>query len=107
MNDSEDAQAPHAAAEADTRDPSRAANQPQAEPVPPRGNEDAVPTADTNQPDSAGAASATTQQADRPQAGVPESTVTDTTPALGTSEAMPPVQGQHTPASRGDASDTT
>ncbi len=45
-------------------------------------------TPESNQPD--------TEQ-DRPQAGVPDGTVTDETPALGTSEVLSPVQGVHTP----------
>jgi len=40
---------------------------------------------------------AATEEPHRPQAGVPEGTVTDETPAAGTSEVMMPVQGIHTP----------
>ncbi|MFN2497222.1 MAG: hypothetical protein ABR608_15180, partial [Pseudonocardiaceae bacterium] len=91
---------PHSAAEQDSGDPSRAANQVRSEPIAPRGVDDDVPAADTNQLDTASDESsrpaAAVSEPDRPQAGAPEETVTDPTPALGTSEAMQPVQGEHT-----------
>ncbi|MGB9376977.1 MAG: hypothetical protein WCB04_05615 [Mycobacteriales bacterium] len=95
MTESPDADAPHAAAESDTQ--SRAANQVRNEHIPPRGVDDELPSSGRNQPDSVAEGAAPGMHSDRPQAGVPDTTVTDTTPAPGTSEAMPPVQGTHTP----------
>lgn len=100
MTGSEDAEAPHAAAEQDSRDPSRAANQIRAEPTPPSEADEEMPAADSDQPDAPVGTrdgTAADRDPDRPQAGVPESTVTDPTPTLGTSEEMEPVQGVHTP----------
>lgn len=93
MTGSEDAVTPHAAAEQDGRDPSRTANQVRDEPIPPSPADDETPAADSSAPDAPGDGTSTGQDPDRPQAGAPDSTVTDPTPALGTSEAMEPVQG--------------
>ncbi len=111
MTGPEEAVAPHAAAEQDPRDPGRAANQIHDEPIPPTPAHGDMPSADSEQPDvaadddsspaAAGGAGADELQLganpDRPQAGVPDGTATDKTPALGTSEELEPVQGVHTP----------
>lgn len=89
---------PHSDAEQDPRDPSRAANQPRAEPVPPGPGHVDMPASGSDQPDAAGGpAEVGDTTATAAQAGVPERTVTDVTPAPGTSEAMAPVEGVHTP----------
>jgi hypothetical protein len=101
-------QAPHAAAEVDSRDPSRAANQAEPEPVLPTPAHDTMPSTQMTQPDAPGGrnlssskiaevgASAETR-AGRDQADVNERGVTDPKAAPGTSESMLPVQGVHTP----------
>lgn len=100
MTGPDDAVAPHARAEADSRDPSRAANQVRDEPIAPGPADEEMPAAHRTQPDTAtddiGSEPAGTEP-ERPQAGVPEDTVTDVTPAPGTSEELRPVQGVHTP----------
>ena len=94
----DEAVAPHSAAERDTRDPSRATNQPRAEPVPPTPAHDDMPSAASGDPDTATDVTTPRQAAaDRPQAGVPERAVTDVTPAPGTSEATPAAEAVHTP----------
>ncbi len=97
--------APHAAAEADDRDPSRAANQPRAEPVLPTPAHDRTPSTGTGRPDAATdstSAPVKTAPIDASssdnQAGVPrERAVTDVAAAPGTSEGLKPVEGIHTP----------
>jgi len=111
MTGSEDATAPHAAAEQDSRDPSRAANQIRDEPIPPSPADDETPAADSNTLDATGASGGVPPAGtdpDRAQAGAPDNTVTDLTPALGTSETMEPIQGVHTPdvGSSGEQIDT-
>ncbi|MGI8613751.1 MAG: hypothetical protein ACR2KL_07420 [Nocardioidaceae bacterium] len=118
MTDQHPDPAPHAAAEADSRDPSRAANQAREEPVLTTPAHDKTPSTQIGQPDSSadteladteladteladteiasvGASAETRSEPD--QAGVPGRTVTDVTAAPGTSEGMAPVQGVHTP----------
>jgi len=108
MTDHHPDPAPHAAAEADSRDPSRAANQAREEPVLTTPAHDKTPSTQIGQPDSSaeteladteiasvGASAETRSEPD--QAGVPGRTVTDVTAAPGTSEGMAPVQGVHTP----------
>jgi len=70
--------------------------------------DEGMPAADSNHPETvsqdgratdgpAARVLAAEVEPDRPQAGVPVGTVTDETPALGTSETMKPVQGVHRP----------
>ncbi|MDQ6876054.1 MAG: hypothetical protein M3042_13465 [Actinomycetota bacterium] len=88
----------HSDAEQDPRGPSRAANQPRTEPVPPGPAHTDMPASGTDQPDAAGVpAQSPDSSATDPQAGVPERSVTDVTPAPGTSEEMAPIEGVHTP----------
>jgi hypothetical protein len=76
---------------------SRAANQIRSEPIPPTPAHDDTPTAGSDQPDTAANDVVPAQGQDRPQAGVPEAGVTDLTPAPGTSEGFPAVEGAHVP----------
>ncbi len=101
--------APHAAAESDPRDPSRAANQTRSEPVLTSPAHDLTPSTKPGQADAAGGselrhseiAGVADSAQSRPggdQGDVgDERAVTDIAAAPGTSESMVPVQGVHTP----------
>ncbi|PZS30849.1 MAG: hypothetical protein DLM59_10740 [Pseudonocardiales bacterium] len=74
-----------------------AANQIRSEPIPPTPAHVESPSAGTDQPDTAADDGRPAEGQDRPQAGVPEDGVTDLTPAPGTSEGLPAVEGTYVP----------
>jgi hypothetical protein len=91
-----DVHAPHADAEVDPRQATRAANQRRSEPVAPQPSRDDPASTSTRRPDAAADAENDAGGLEV-QARVPERAVTDVITAPGTSETSPPVQGVHTP----------
>jgi len=75
---------------------SRAANQIRSEPIPPTPAHDDTPSTGSHQPETV-ARGGRTEEPDRAQAGVPAAGVTDLTPAPGTSEGAPAVEGVYVP----------
>jgi hypothetical protein len=73
------------------------ANQIRSEPTPPSPAHDDSPSTGTEQPDKVARDGSRIDEPDGTQAGVPEAGVTDLTPAPGTSESFPAVEGAYAP----------